>query len=509
ECIPVNVMAAETCDGLDNDCDGRTDEGLDDAFCPTGGQGLCAQGVTRCQGGVLSCLAPAPRPERCDGLDNDCDGQVDDSLPAALCDTGLPGICAQGAETCAGGQIECEPVAAPTLERCDGEDNDCDGAVDEASNRLMCPRVFPNTTAACVAGACEFSCIEGYVDADGVPGCERGCSFDPPVGIGLLPEATSVAVALDPEGAVGMLALYPDGAFFQVLGGAPLNLDVRGAANGRLLSPAPGLWVAAVARLEANGALSDGVDLFRLDGGPMPLETRRLNTQALRTGLVGFTERAGGGDGAVFMAGVVGGRDSVLHLRGSPLSLPQVPSYRQIGGLETVSQLAAAPVDGRAWTFAWDNTEDSLLVTLADGQGLGPPLVSPHLRGDATRSDAVMTPEGATLAMADRQGRLAFSRFTPEGGAFTAPIGPVLPPLDDFALVAPQDSGLWLIGRPLGSQRCQLWPLNTNLGSGAAIDLPVPACTDVAVAHGPEPQQVVILALGPGGDVSLVTGTCE
>lgn len=75
-CVPT----AEICDGADNDCDGESDEGN-----PGGGSicgsniGECVQGILTCEGGSLECVGGAePKPEICDGLDNDCDGATDE-----------------------------------------------------------------------------------------------------------------------------------------------------------------------------------------------------------------------------------------------------------------------------------------------------------------------------------------------------------------------------------------------------------------------------------------------
>ena len=67
------------CDGLDNDCDLLTDMlmPVDRNRCSTGAQGVCGAGYYVCLGGARICLAQAPAAETYDGLDNDCDGQVD------------------------------------------------------------------------------------------------------------------------------------------------------------------------------------------------------------------------------------------------------------------------------------------------------------------------------------------------------------------------------------------------------------------------------------------------
>jgi hypothetical protein len=124
------------CDGLDNDCDGAVDDGNPGGggACSTGQPGVCASGTESCQGGSLTCEpTTSPSAEVCDGLDNDCDGAVDDGNPGggATCNTGLPGICANGTTVCSGGSVTCQQDKLPSAEICDGLDNDCDGSTDE------------------------------------------------------------------------------------------------------------------------------------------------------------------------------------------------------------------------------------------------------------------------------------------------------------------------------------------------------------------------------------------
>jgi hypothetical protein len=163
-CTQNQNPAPEVCDGLDNDCDGVTDEGNPGggASCNTGLPGACAAGTTACQGGALTCVANDPgSPEVCDGLDNDCDGMVDDGNPGGggSCSTGQPGICSAGTVTCQAGTLVCAQDQNASPEVCDGLDNNCDGATDEgnpgggASCSTGLPGVCAAGTTSCQSGA--------------------------------------------------------------------------------------------------------------------------------------------------------------------------------------------------------------------------------------------------------------------------------------------------------------------------------------------------------------------
>ncbi len=76
--------ATEVCNGIDDDCDGQTDEGMDVVPCDLQA-GVCQGAQTGCVDGVaLPCdYGPdyeAGAESTCDGLDNNCDGQTDEGL---------------------------------------------------------------------------------------------------------------------------------------------------------------------------------------------------------------------------------------------------------------------------------------------------------------------------------------------------------------------------------------------------------------------------------------------
>lgn len=73
-------------------------------------------------------------PEICNGMDDDCDGAIDDGNPGGDQDCaveGQQGLCAEGTSRCDNGQVVCDQTVFPTTEVCDGFDNDCDGVTDE------------------------------------------------------------------------------------------------------------------------------------------------------------------------------------------------------------------------------------------------------------------------------------------------------------------------------------------------------------------------------------------
>lgn len=79
-------------------------------LCETGEPGVCGQGVEQCRDGVLTCVPlQEPREERCNAVDDDCDGEIDDG---DLCEDDM--VCHQGKcqPRCGGGEFKCVPPLA-------------------------------------------------------------------------------------------------------------------------------------------------------------------------------------------------------------------------------------------------------------------------------------------------------------------------------------------------------------------------------------------------------------
>jgi Notch 1 len=174
-CSGATKAKAEVCNNQDDDCDGQTDETPVDVgrVCLTP-QGECSAGFTVCRvGGQLDCVrAVVAAAEVCDGLDNDCDGTADNHLTdpgiGQPCGT-TAGVCIAGVRVCANGGLICQGETPPSVEVCNGQDDDCDGSTDEGA--VGVGQSCGSDVGACVPGSliCSggaLSCNGGVAPAD-------------------------------------------------------------------------------------------------------------------------------------------------------------------------------------------------------------------------------------------------------------------------------------------------------------------------------------------------------
>jgi hypothetical protein len=129
------IQIVETCNNVDDDCDGVVDDGNPGGgqFCPTGKPGVCGPGTATCVNGSMMCVQNVgPSAEVCDGLDNNCNGAPDELTGGSTCDSGQQGICAAGHLICHGASgLSCDADNDPgPHDFCNGLDNDCDGIID-------------------------------------------------------------------------------------------------------------------------------------------------------------------------------------------------------------------------------------------------------------------------------------------------------------------------------------------------------------------------------------------
>jgi hypothetical protein len=156
------------------------------------GKGICKRGMAVCKGaqGIVCEGCVGPQKEICNGIDDDCNGLVDDGIDGVgrpcACEGGVPlmtlmtGECKPGRAVCKGKEpLDCEGCQAPKPELCDCKDNNCNGMNDEGKTcetGFVCLRNAAKGVCECQpeCGTGEFPCPPGlYCDmAEKPPVCK-------------------------------------------------------------------------------------------------------------------------------------------------------------------------------------------------------------------------------------------------------------------------------------------------------------------------------------------------
>ena len=153
----------EVCNGIDDNCDGLIDNGI------------------TCTGCVPQC-SQAAGCDVCNNIDEDCDTRIDENFMPGSCGIGT-GECNPGTTVCTAGTVSCNGSVGPSMEVCDNQDDDCDGIVDG-----MTQPCYPPATSGCNVGTglcqgiCRFgtqTCTTGVFNACSgavTPGVEIACN---------------------------------------------------------------------------------------------------------------------------------------------------------------------------------------------------------------------------------------------------------------------------------------------------------------------------------------------
>jgi hypothetical protein len=257
--VDVRPGAPEICDGVDQDCGGEVDEGV----------------LNRC--GVCG-----PEPDEvCNEQDDDCDGQIDEGVQnrCGACGPEPAEVCNERDDDC-DGQID-EGLDCRPVEVCDGRDQDGDGLVDEDTPRPCIVWIAQTEAGVQGRGLGRTLATGRDLNGDGVPDVVAGAPFDADQGPALYAfsgrdgatlwridgnERLGAAVALGDflgDGSTTIVATAPDERDF----GARGRIDLFDARGERLNSES-GFGGARYGEALAVGRFADGPRTFVAIGEP-------------------------------------------------------------------------------------------------------------------------------------------------------------------------------------------------------------------------------------------------
>lgn len=175
DCDPISARRDATCDGVDDDCDGVLDEDYVEQACDGRDADLCKDGVLICTGmaGTLCTDDGQSHADVCNGQDDDCDPTSadgsDEPTFGDACDGPDGDLCAEGTFVCDGVALVCSDDSGTTADVCNGQDDDCNPASPDGSGE-------PTLGDACDGGDPDL-CAEGVIACtDSRLGCSDATS---------------------------------------------------------------------------------------------------------------------------------------------------------------------------------------------------------------------------------------------------------------------------------------------------------------------------------------------